>query len=73
MCGFIFSILLYSIDQREWKWKVKGVGERIEICRGHIWDKLEIWDKGDFQESMGVILAENPNSGGYRGWCGHLL
>jgi hypothetical protein len=31
----------------------RGLGKRMEIMAGHLWDQLETWDREGSQESMG--------------------
>jgi hypothetical protein len=34
--------------EREVSLRLRGLGERREVGRGHLWDKLETWDGGGF-------------------------
>lgn len=47
------------------KWEGRGLEERTEISEGRFWDNPETWNGRGSWESVGVTLAETPNSGEY--------
>ena len=47
------------------RWGKRGLGEgldRTEISGKHFWEETDTWDGGGSWESIGVTLAETPNS-----------
>lgn len=37
---------------------------RIKLDGVHLWDKLETWGRGSYQEPVGVTLSDIPTIGG---------
>ena len=41
----------------------RGLGVKMEICGGHLWDLLETSNRGSYWESLKVNLAKIPTQG----------